>query len=150
MGDEESLSGATATNAAPMPLPKAETRDVSIEILRAMGGYHDIAGMMTRFPITAVFKRFGFLNYLNILYFQAELAILEECIKEAAQKDRDSPDRERQKYFQSFRRLHEGRTENGEKDKTQWRLILRMRAVLKEYSTCIGQSLEALHLANQI
>lgn len=135
MGDEESLSGATATNnASAPPPPKVENHQTSIEILRAMGGYHEIAGMMTKFPITAVFKRFGFLNYLNILYFQAELAILEECIKEVAQNDRDSCDREHEQYFQSFRHLFEGRSAAGGKNETQWRLILRMRAVLKEYS----------------
>lgn len=146
MGDEESLSGVTENNAdtsATGP-PKVEDRHASIDILRAMGGYHDIAGLMTRFPITAVFKRFGFLNYLNILYFQAELAILEKVIKETAQKDRDSSDRECQQYFQSFRHLPEGRTETAEKNDTQWRLILRMREVLKDYSTSLGELCDVL------
>lgn len=134
MGDEESLSGATSTNAASTPPPRAVNRITSGEILRAMGGYHEIAGLMNKFPITAVFKRFGRLNYLNILYFQAELAILEECIMEEAQKNRESPDRECRQYFQSFRHLMEGRTETGAKDRSQWQLVLRMRKVLKQYS----------------
>lgn len=134
MGDEESLSGATSTNAASTPPPKAVDRITSGEILRAMGGYHEIAGLMNKFPITAVFKRFGWLNYLNILYFQAELAILEECIRDEAQKDRESSDRERRQYFQSFRHLHGGRTETGAKNTTQWDLVVRMRKVLKQYS----------------
>jgi len=94
MGDEESLSGATATNTPSDP----QTNDSQAAASTAsgeftIGGYHEIASMMARWPVTAIFKRFGFLNYLNILYLQAELEMLEKGLLDKAQEDKASPDK---------------------------------------------------------
>lgn len=94
MGDEESLSGATATNTP----SRTQTNDSQAAASTAsdevtFGGYHEIASMMARWPVTAIFKRYGFLNYLNILYLQAELEMLEKTLLEKAQEDKTSQDK---------------------------------------------------------
>lgn len=89
--------------------------------------------MMARLPITAISKRFGHLHYLNILYLQAELALLEQRLNQQAKIDRDSSDSCKQHYFHSFRCLSEGWTDAGAFSGLQWQMILRMREVLKEY-----------------
>jgi len=58
-----------------------------------LGDYHEIATMMAHWPVTAIFERFGLLNYLNILYIQAELEMLEQGLLELARQDRASPDK---------------------------------------------------------
>ncbi|KAK5104522.1 hypothetical protein LTS08_002412 [Lithohypha guttulata] len=88
---------------------------------------------MARLPITAISKRFGHLHYLNILYLQAELALLEQRLNQQAKIDRDSSDSCKQHYFHSFRCLSEGWTDAGAFSGLQWQMILRMREVLKEY-----------------
>jgi len=105
MPDEESLSGATAT--VGNETSNLQSRSSAIEITLPKippktGGYHEIAELMARYPATAVFKRFGFLNALDILYLQAELARLEKELLEISRKNRDSTDQFKQRYFQGF------------------------------------------------
>ncbi|KAK5090679.1 hypothetical protein LTR05_000854 [Lithohypha guttulata] len=92
---------------------------------------------MARLPITAISKRFGHLHYLNILYLQAELALLEQRLNQQAKIDRDSSDSCKQHYFHSFRCLSEGWTDAGAFSGLQWQMILRMREVLKEYDAAL-------------
>ena len=121
MPNEESLSGITATVGNETSDPQSGSSAIEItfsKIPPGTGGYHEIAELMVRFPATAVFKCFGFLNTLNILYLQAELARLEKELLEVARKNKDSPDQFKQHYFQSFSYLQHGLTDSEERDKT--------------------------------
>lgn len=50
-------------------------------------GYPKLAERMSIAPETAVFRRFGFLNTLNLLYLQAELMDIEDQLKHLQKKD---------------------------------------------------------------
>lgn len=139
MPDEESLSGATLTATTTTP----ESKEVntakfdSAAILAAGDGHQKLAEMMNNFPTYAVFRTFGTLNAINILYYQAELCQLENKLRLAAECDRADSDPIRRQYFKCFDHLSEGKTEHGNlasSDNEQWRTILRIREVLKQYS----------------
>ena len=79
MPEEASLSGQTAVNnPAILPTPAEGKEHGRRESPFSIGGHQEIAALMAHTPATAIFKRFGFLHALNILYFQAELAMLED------------------------------------------------------------------------
>ena len=133
MPDEESISGVTIAatshglNAEP---PKLEGP-------QHCEGYQKLADMMAEYPAGAVFRQFGPMNHLNLLYYQAELCLLEKQLQIAAEQDRQSPDQFRRLYFQSHQWLSSGKAEGGDlkpEDNLQWKIVLRMREVLKEYS----------------
>lgn len=150
MGDEESLSGATATNTPSGPQTngtQAAASTTSDEY--TLGGYHEIASMMARWPVTAIFKRFGFLSYLNILYLQAELEMLEKALLEKAQEDKTSPDKWRRQYFFAFNYMYEGLTESAETDLRQWQIVRRIRTLLKEYSMSEAHVVTAIKLLTE-
>ncbi|KUJ08191.1 uncharacterized protein LY89DRAFT_677081 [Mollisia scopiformis] len=52
-----------------------------------MAGYERVGDLMTKHPEVATFKRFDFLNTLNILYLQAELVHLEQELRESMRDD---------------------------------------------------------------
>lgn len=55
-----------------------------------MSGYQKLAELMTKHSEAATFKRFDFLNTLNILYMQAELVHLEEELRDSMREDLES------------------------------------------------------------
>lgn len=146
MPDEESLSGATLTTTSTIPASKeASAAANNAAILAAGDGHEKLAEMMNRLPTCAVFRTFGTLSAINILYYQAELCQLEHKLRAAAEQDRTDPDSIKQQYFKCFDHLSEGKIEQGNLapcDNVQWQTILRIRQVLKEYSMLTLQSLE--------
>jgi hypothetical protein len=97
-------------------------------------GYRKLAEYMGENPNFAIFRRFGQLNALNLLYLQAELAEMEQLLSAQAAADRASSSacaQDRALWFKALsfeEKPHVGHCE-------QWRLMLRIREVLKEYST---------------
>lgn len=55
-----------------------------------MSGYQKLAELMTKHSEVATFKRFDFLNTLDILYLQAELVHLEEKLRDSMREDLES------------------------------------------------------------
>lgn len=51
--------------------------------LNAPPGYPKLAALMNLIPETCIFRRFGTLNSLNLLYLQAELTDIERKLQEA-------------------------------------------------------------------
>ena len=96
------------------------------------GGYTRLAEHMGEHANRAVFRRFGQLNALNLLYLQAELVELEREWAGHAAADLKSPLREHQ-----YRAVHlptlRRHVPDGESC-DQWRTMLKIREVLKEYS----------------
>ncbi|KAH3917014.1 hypothetical protein HBH56_051130 [Parastagonospora nodorum] len=99
-------------------------------------GYPKLARKIDIQPELAIFRRFGALNALNLLYFQAELTDLEE--KLTRQQVEDDQDRKGTKamYAKTWYRLQESE-ENG--DTEQLDLVLRMRELLKKYNKALIQ-----------
>ncbi|KAK4455312.1 hypothetical protein QBC34DRAFT_432663 [Podospora aff. communis PSN243] len=108
-------------------------------------GYARLASLMSAHPETAVLRRFGYLNRLNLLYLQAELVNLENALSEAARKDARSGHIERAVYARDWQSLSESlnATKDDADDPTQWKTMLEIREKLREYN-------QALHWQHQI
>ncbi|KAM7214997.1 hypothetical protein V8F06_009599 [Rhypophila decipiens] len=105
--------------------------------LRPRAGYHRLAALMGAHPETAIFRRFGQLNGLNLLYLQAELTNLENDLHRAAKSDSKSSHYERSIYARDWQTLHESGDAKAEKDggnPTQWNIMLQVRDKLNEYN----------------
>lgn len=94
-------------------------------------GYPKLAARMEILPELTIFRRFGALNAQNLLYMQAELAHLEKKLKERQRDDSDNPSGKISRYATNWFWLN---ASEGTDDDVQLKLILRIRAVLKEYS----------------
>lgn len=98
-----------------------------------MNGYHDLASVMGRYFELGIFRRFGTLSTLNLLYLQAELTDLEEELKVLAQSDIErgnDGDLRRSFFAQDWRKLSKPLCNGDEK---QWEKMLQIREKLKEY-----------------
>ena len=99
----------------------------------ARPGYRRLSAFMGTFPEAAIFPRFADLNARNILYLQTELLWLEDQLGKLDKADAESGDIDRQEYSRNWRLLTcAGTAEDGSSD--QWRLFLRIRTVLDQYS----------------
>jgi hypothetical protein len=97
--------------------------------------YHSLANLVAKQPGFAILRRFSELNAKNILYMQAELAILEDELAELEHEDLNSDDVTHRKYqWEAYELI---RAPPGE-DK-QWQKILEIRAKLKEYNLLLLQ-----------
>lgn len=136
MPDEESLSDGSTLGADANASSAQDSGPAAAQSSRPQG-YQRLADFMADHQAHAVFRQFGSLNMLNLLYYQAELTQLEQDLCEAARVDRESADRYRQLYFRSFWLLSHGETDNDDTttgSMAQWELVLKLRGLMKEYS----------------
>ncbi|KKY26963.1 hypothetical protein UCDDS831_g01011 [Diplodia seriata] len=87
-------------------------------------------------PETAVFRRFGFLNQLNLLYLQAELMDIEDRLKDMQKADSSKTGCERL-YATDWFYLRDG-------DSLQLRLVQEAREKLERYNTALIQQAQIL------
>ena len=92
-------------------------------------GYPKLADYVALEPQLAIFKRFGALNAENLYYMQAEIASLEEELRQIIADDTKSRDRKVQQFSKSWRILQAA----GE-NSAQWQKRMEIRVRLKEYS----------------
>lgn len=102
-----------------------------------MEGYPAFAEVMSTNDGLDIFRRFSALNVLNLLYMQAEILELELELQDTAAEDKDADsntqsNRERRTYHLSARALRD--SVRGEGDNLQWKKVLEIRKLLKEYS----------------
>ena len=100
------------------------------------GGYNILAHLMGAYPELSIFRRFGALNARNILYFQAELADLENKLHAAEKADLESGHVDRKIYSRDWRTLSES-VDAADGNGSQWEIFLRIREKLREYSTSV-------------
>ncbi|KAF2436402.1 hypothetical protein EJ08DRAFT_691573 [Tothia fuscella] len=91
-----------------------------------VNGYPRFATFIGFMPELAIFRRFGDLTARNLLYLQAELAALSEDLRKLEASDSEPEKKDENLYAADWRCLSRG---NGE----QWKLILKIRSVLREY-----------------
>ena len=117
MPDEENPASSTAdaSTSSTTAIDSADTQQQSSKI-SALGGYNEIADFMKDYPQYAITRRFGYLNYLNILYLQAEIVDLEVRLLDYSKKDAHSTDRMRRKYQHSWYSFSRHETESGAAD----------------------------------
>lgn len=99
--------------------------------MEGLEGYSRLAAMMGSHPELAVFRRFGAINAQNVLYLQAELVHLELQLREYAREDENSGHPKRVIFSLDWQTLSESSVDSDDK---QWKTILRIREILKEYS----------------
>lgn len=95
-------------------------------------GYPKLAAKFEIFPEVAIYRRFGSLNALNLLYYQAELTYLERQLQE--QQRRDDTDRTGSGagYARNWYWLKHSKADGG--DGHQFALVMQIRELLKQYS----------------
>lgn len=98
---------------------------------QALDGYPKLARLMSLSSETAIFRRFGELNMLNLLRLQAELHDLEHQLQEIRDEDSQSNDPIRASYVTDFRLMRDWR-ETG--DSLQYDLLVSIGEKLQEYS----------------
>ena len=81
---------------------------------------------------TAIFRRFGPLNMLNLLGLQAELVELDASFRGIWNENNMSLDEDEKAFLVNFRKLRE--FEGSGKD-LQYQKLIQIRQKLKEYST---------------
>lgn len=101
----------------------------------AWDGYGKVAELMSAHDEFAVLRRFRHLNIKNLLYIQAEIAHLEEELRELA--GRDSADPELRFHGRDWWSLANG----GDKGSSQehWRKVLQLRERLGLYNDAVLQ-----------
>ena len=94
-------------------------------------GYPRLATTIEAQPENSIYRRFGALNAQNLLYLQAELQWLEIELREQQVLDNQDTQGNGHKYATNWYWLKES---EGTSNENQFRLVLKIRAVLKEYS----------------
>ena len=117
-----------------------------------MGTYSALSRLMSDHPEVLIIRSFSELQIRSLLYYQAELAELEAELEEIEREDCASSDVVRKNFSSHWKSL----TATGSSSLTlgdeaasqdvgsrqQWKLVLRIRDALKEYSKqgCKGLS----------
>ena len=97
-----------------------------------LGGYPRLSALFGSHPDFAIFRRFGRLNALNLLYFQAKLVQLEFQLEKQCEIDKTASNYVRKLYSQDWTILSSaGNSQGG--DNTQWELMLAIRETLDKY-----------------
>ncbi|CAN9389878.1 unnamed protein product [Alternaria alternata] len=94
-------------------------------------GYPKLAAKIAVQPEAAIYRRFGALNAQNLLYFQAELADLEERLGEQQALDNNATTGRKSEYAKNWFSLQDSEVDG---DTEQLDLVLKIRETLKEYS----------------
>jgi hypothetical protein len=94
-------------------------------------GYPKLAAVTELQPEVAIYRRFGALNALNVLYLQAELEDLEEKLRAQQAKDDSDPMGKKSLYAKTWFRLKDSAFDG---DTEQLHLVMKIRETLKEYS----------------
>lgn len=108
------------------------------------GGYDRLARLMGDVPDHAIFRRFAHLSAESILHYQAELYELELELKRVQKEDREAGEHtDRRTYAfnsrnlrQSVDRDDDSDNEDDGRDSRQWKIMGRIRDLLKEYCEC--------------
>jgi hypothetical protein len=111
-----------------------------------MASYTSLAALMARYPEAMILRKYADLNAKNLLYYQAELANLEQELQEIEDEDRKSNTLPRYQFDRRWSILAQaqstdvesqgGRADvaNCSRDGLQWQVFLKLRRVLFEYS----------------
>jgi hypothetical protein len=109
-----------------------------------MGNYLELSTLMSTYSDVFILRSFSGLNVKNLLYYQAELAHLEQELKEIEHEDQMCEQGPRQLYATDWKSLGtrgcerttlDGKmTTPSQRDSLQWQTFLKIREVLDKYS----------------
>jgi hypothetical protein len=107
-------------------------------------GYDTLASLMSQAPEIAIFRRFSALNARNLLYFQAELTVLEKqleiklrkCAESQMAAHNSDPRKLPDLYDRDLDDLK--KAENAGNGLSAWELFEEIRRKLKDYSESVN------------
>jgi hypothetical protein len=97
-------------------------------------GWPQVAKLMAETPDFACFPRFPDLNIKSLLYYQVELTCLRKELHQIEWDDRRNGEGDVREYATRADYLIDPFDLDDESNKKQWKLIRRIRVLLKEYS----------------
>lgn len=109
----------------------ADFNGAVVDKMSTLIGYPKLARMMNLSSDTAIFRRFGELNMLNLLRLQAELHDMEHELQEIRHEDAESNDQVRMDYVKDFRLMRDSADTH---DSLQYDLLVRIGKTLEAYS----------------
>ncbi|PYI00631.1 hypothetical protein BO78DRAFT_380635 [Aspergillus sclerotiicarbonarius CBS 121057] len=115
--------------------------------IRPVEGYDKLATFIASDPGLAFFRRFTKLNIKSLLYYQAEIANIEDDLDFIIQNDKDSQDDEKQGYPFSVRELKDSMRRAKEEHPTQWLKIQEVRELLDKYNSALIQQRDLIRLS---
>lgn len=101
---------------------------------------------MGTYPELAIFRRFGALNLQNIIYMQADITHLEEQLREMVAEDNHSSDPERKMLSRDWWAIAEGSYGMDEASSRRYKIVMKLRSVLKDYNDALMQQAAVLAL----
>lgn len=127
MPDEESLSAISLDGDS-----QTIVADPPLDPNRYSRGYQKLAWLMGQLPEFALLRRFGRLNSLNLLYMQTEIYELEKQLHQVSSALAYSTDQAERRT--DFAWAYIVQTDPAGNHTEQYKLILKIREKLKEYS----------------
>ncbi|KAF4243136.1 hypothetical protein CNMCM6805_001738 [Aspergillus fumigatiaffinis] len=113
----------------------------------AVEGYDKLAAFLGSHPEFQYFRRFSTLNTKNLLYLQAELANLEQELKNIIQEDRELAAQEEKKQKYPFSVWHLKSSANDPSvDSYQWDKVKEVRELLYQYNAALLQQSQIMDL----
>jgi hypothetical protein len=97
----------------------------------SVDGYPRLAAQIGLRPELAIFRRFGFLNAQNLLYYQAELSQLEKQLRQCQREDSMSRKDQKARYALNWYWLRESVYDE---DTRQLDVVIQIRKTLRLYS----------------
>lgn len=103
-------------------------------------GYDKLATLLSSDPGLQYFRRFATLNTKNLLYYQAQIANLEDELNDIIAEDKSLGDRYEGKKNYPFSVYYlEQSLRDGSCDANQWEKFVEIRELLSKYSMCPRQ-----------
>lgn len=120
--DEENQLSQTSTESQS---PSNNGKDLPYQTTEG-NGYRELADLMSLMPRMGMFRRFGFLNALNLLFYQAELMKLEQTFIRQLESDEKSGDPRKRLFSKDWNAV--SATDN------QRTMVGEIRTLLEKYS----------------
>ncbi|EPE35222.1 hypothetical protein GLAREA_10919 [Glarea lozoyensis ATCC 20868] len=116
--------------------PMSDPDNFEDEPKNPVPGWPQVAELMSNVPDFACFNRFSNFQIKSLLYYQAELEILKAELREEELEDYRRGAGDAQKYAKRADWLVQSKYQENHR---QWDVVVRMRAVLKEYNEALLQ-----------
>ncbi|KAG2415840.1 hypothetical protein HFD88_007032 [Aspergillus terreus] len=108
-------------------------------------GYDKVAALLSSDPGLQYFRRFATLNTKNLLYYQAQIANLEDELNDIIVDDKSLFDRYERKKNYPFSVFHLEKSLRDD-DALQWKKFLEIRELLSKYNDALLQQVQLLRL----
>ncbi|KAK5456209.1 hypothetical protein LTS15_005528 [Exophiala xenobiotica] len=110
-----------------------------------MQGYNATAGWMGTYSGLCIFRRFLILNARNLLCMQAEIVNLDHVLRVTIKEDRNAKDSPRSQFEYDILAMKGPHAIRG--DGLQWKQVLELRGLLKQYGEALLQFAALCRLA---